>query len=316
MTDYLAQARADRLTDYGAWHHAQVTTGDIDPMYPVLRDLAFRWGLSTEERAWLVFLHVAWYHPGSTLAAFQRVARVDDLPRTYDGLEALGLLDLPTGTERRGHRSKAALVRHLTLAGDALRIDGGLYAWSRRTLAGANGEHGWTRLFDALTTLPGNGRWAAYKTVEMMQKVTGLPIVAADAGHAYSTGPRKGLADLGLDVTGNGADTVRRLDAVTSALADRLRERDIAQVETSLCDYHSLISGRYYLGHDIDAMLADWLSPRLPRGSITDDAWAAREASFDINLLGEANGWTGVRKHRQGLYRATGQMIGVLGAAA
>lgn len=311
MTDYLAQARADRLADYHLWHHAQVESGDIDPMYPVLRDLSTRWGLSAEERAWLVFLHVAWYHPGSTLAAFQRVPDLASLPRDYDGLERLGLLDLPCNTERRGHRTKAALAAHLIKAGDALRPDGGLLGWSRRALAGANGTHGWTRLFDALTTLHGNGRWAAYKTVEMMQKVAGLPITAADAGHAYSTGPRKGLADLGLDADGNGADTVRRLDAVTAALATALRESDVAQVETSLCDYHSLVAGRYYLGHDIDSMLGDWLSPRLPRGAITDDAWGARAESFDHALLGEMNGWQGVRKPRQTLYRSHGTIVGL-----
>lgn len=311
MTDYLAQARADRLADYHLWHVAQVESGDIDPMYPVLRDLSVRWGLSAEERAWLVFLHVAWYHPGSTLAAFQRVPSIDALPRDYDALDRLGLLDLPCNTERRGHRTKAALARHLIEAGAALAAEGGLLAWSRRQLAGANGTHGWTRLFDALTTLHGNGRWAAYKTVEMMQKVAGLPITAADAGHAYSTGPRKGLADLGLDVEGNGADAVRRLDAVTAALAESLRESDVAQVETSLCDYHSLVAGRYYLGHDIDSMLGDWLSPRLPRGAIPEEAWWAREASFAHNLLGERNGWQGVRKTRQTLYRNTGTIVGL-----
>lgn len=311
----LARAQADRRADYAAWHHAQVASGDIDPMYPVLTDLAERWGLDAEGRAWLVFLHVAWYHPGSTLAAFHRVPRAEAMPRTYDGLEALGLLTLPTGTERRGHRSQAALANHLLAASEALRVAGGAHAWATRALAGANGRHGWTRLFDAYTTLHGNGRWAAYKMTEMMQKVAGLPISAADAGHAYSSGPRKGLADL-MDIpAGNKPADIATLDRLTVALADEIGERDIAQVETSLCDYHSLIRGRYYLGHDIDSMLADWLSPKLPRGAIPEEAWYAREASFESRFLGEHGGWQGLRKGLQRVYADRGILVGIGEAA-
>ncbi|UDL16198.1 hypothetical protein SEA_KOZIE_2 [Microbacterium phage Kozie] len=311
----IAAANRARLADYRVWHHAQVASGDIDPMYPVLSALSDSWGLDAEERAWLVFLHVAWYHPGSTIAAFQRVARVDDLPRTYDGLERLGLLDLPTGTERRGHRSKDNLAKHLLGVAPMLDAAGGALAWAQRELGGERHRLGWTRLYDAYTTMPGNGRWAAYKMTEMMQKVCRLPIAAADAGHAYSTGPRKGLADLGLDTAGNGAAALRYLDTITGLLAETLHEPDLAQVETSLCDFHSLVKGRYYLGHDIDAMLADWLSPRLPKGAIPEAAWDARAASFEPHLLGEMNGWTGLRRVRQTLYRDHGHMLGAVEAA-
>ena len=41
-----------------------------------------------------------------------------------------------------------------------------------------------------------------------------------------------------------------RLEVMTE-----LGETDVALVETSLCDFNSLVGGRYYLGHDIDAML-------------------------------------------------------------
>jgi hypothetical protein len=311
LTASLERAQGDRLTDYPRWHRAQVITGDIDPMYPVLLELSDIWRLDYDQRAWLVFLHVAWYHPGSTLAAFQRVPNLDALPRTYDDLDAAGLLSLPTGTERRGHRSKDALAKHLIRAGDVLRAAGGYLPWVEQGRDEFEGTLGWTRTFDWLTNLPGNGRWAAYKSVEMLQKVAALPIEAADAGHRFSSGPRKGLADLGLDVPGNGAAAVRELDDVTAALAADIGESDIAQVETSLCDFHSLVSGHYYLGHDIDAMLDAFLSERLPAGSVTQAAWDARIAAFDDALLGEHNGWTGVRRDLNTRYRMHGEMVGV-----
>src|SRR5699024_10612347 len=87
--------------DYPRWHAAEVASCEIDPVYPVLRNLADAWGLDFEQRAWLVFCHVIWYHPGSTLAGFQIAPTPAALPDTEDGLWASGLLTLPCGTERR-----------------------------------------------------------------------------------------------------------------------------------------------------------------------------------------------------------------------
>jgi len=300
-----------RLKDYVRWHAAQVTSGDIDPVYPVFDELARAWRLRNEERAWLVFLHVAWYHPGSTLVAFARVPSLAAMPRTAEGLAELGLLDLPCNTERRGHRTRSMLAAHLLQVAEVYRDAGGAHSWAMAALDGAAGTAGWTRLFDALTTLRGNGRWAAYKTVEMLQKVVGLPLVAADAGHAYSSGPRKGLVDLGLGVDGNDSAAVAELNRRTDLLAAYLGEDDLAQVETSLCDFHSLVSGHYYLGNDIDSMLGDWLSTRLPPRAIPAEAWDAREARFASGLLGEHGGWQGVRPQLRRMYRDRGIMVGV-----
>lgn len=296
-----------RLDDYVRWHHAQVRTLDLDPVYPWLRHLADRWGLDQAQRGWLVQCHVIWYHPGSTLRAFQAVDHVKALPRSFDQLESAGLLSLPTGVERRGHRDRLQLAKHL-LALPYVLPDG-LYAYVDQ------GETwNWRRLNDRLAGIPGNGRWAAYKTAEMLQKVAGAPVIATDAGHRYSSGPRKGLADLFGDRVplGQNVSAVQRLDRMTAALGDHLGEPDVAQVETSLCDFHSVIMGHYYLGHDIDSMQSALHDRRAAvRGSLADDAWQARSEVFDHRLLGEHQGWNGVRADRKRAYRDTGRLLGV-----
>lgn len=73
-------------------------------------------------------------------------------------------------------------------------------------------------------------------------------------------------------------------------------------METSLCDFHSLNKGGYYLGHDIDAMLGQLLDRRVPDPT-PSQVWAARAASFHPSLLGESGGWTGVRPKLKKLYR-------------
>ncbi|MGH8921209.1 MAG: hypothetical protein ACRDZY_13105, partial [Acidimicrobiales bacterium] len=60
---------ATRLrADYVRWHHLQVATRDVDPTYPVLAGVVRRLALGADAAAWLVLLHVAYYHLGSALA--------------------------------------------------------------------------------------------------------------------------------------------------------------------------------------------------------------------------------------------------------
>ena len=300
----------ERLADYFRWHHAQVDTGDIDPVYPVLRELANTWDLTTEQRLWLCVVHTIWYHPGSTLVAFQQVPALSRLPRTPEALDRAGLLTLPTGTERRGHRDKVQLLRHLLGLPGA--FSGDLKRWARGTIEmHGDPRRSWESVNEHLATVPGNGRWAAYKTAELWQKVADAPITAADAGHRYSSGPRKGLADLYSGIPGDQSGyAIKHLNRLTQQLADVLGEKDLAQVETSLCDFHSLLNGHYYLGHDIDGMQEDWRHPRVAAG-IPPEAWEARARSFAPEHLGEKNDWNGVRRDRQRAYRDTGVMLGV-----
>jgi hypothetical protein len=289
-----------RRADYRRWHRLQVDTDDLDPVYPVMRLLATAWRLTPDEVAWLIALHVAYYHLGSALAAFSRTeGSPANVPGRPDALVGSPLLSLPCGTERRGHRTRIVLARHLCAVASTHRVGG--WSWY------AGNGWDWTDLNDRLTGVIGNGRWAAYKTAEMVQKVGGAPLVATDAGHRYSSGPRKGL-DLLYDglPTGQDPTTIRALDLITARLAtDDLGEPDVAKVETSLCDFHSLWKGRYYLGHDVDAMMDQLLDPRIPDRT-PDAAWAARAVAFDSSLLGEAHGWWGVRPGLKQVYRDHG----------
>ena len=287
------------VATYAQWHRLQVTTGDLDPVYPVLGQLVAAWDLNRDEVAWLIALHVAYYHLGSTLAAFSRTnGSARGLPATPAALAASGLLSLPCATERRGHRSPAPLAHHL-LAIASVHREGG-YAWHARS------GWDWAQLNEQLVTIDGNGRWAAYKTAELFQKVAQVPMIAADAGHRYSSGPRKGLELLYPDLpTGQDPDTIAHLDKLTAELSTELGEPDLAQVETSLCDFHSLTKGTYYLGHDIDAMLAQLLDPHVP-DSTHRDVWQARAYAFDSSLLGEVRGWAGPRVALKPMYRAFG----------
>lgn len=277
----------DRFGDYTKWHALQVETGDLDPVYPVVRRLIDRLDLDADRAAWLVTLHVAYYHLGSALAALEAWPTRGAYDRTDERT-----LALPCGTERRGHRNLVALRKHLDYVAGV-------------NLAAVYNARYWPALVEQIAGWFGNGRWAAYKTAEMAAKVLGAPIVATDAGHRYSSGPRKGLDLLVAESLpeDNSPATIALLDAYTAKLADDIGEPDIASVETSLCDFHSLAVGRYYLGHDIDAMQAQL---RSVRSTYTDAAFEARRATLSVRYLGELNGWHGPNRAFATTYRRCG----------
>lgn len=280
--------------DYFRWHHLQVGTGDIDPVYPVLRYLRDRLSLSDDDAVWLCVLHAAYYHLGSALAAFAAVPKPG-----WPSDERL--LALPTGTERRGLRTPAKLGSHWAALLAAFEVHGGPHAWL------TSGGTDWRSLNDTVAAVRFNGRWAAYKTAELAQKVVGVPTVVADAGHAHSSGPRHGLGLLQDVPTGNTPSVIRVLDRATRVLAYQLGESDIGQVETSLCDFRSLAHGGYYLGHDIDAMAAQLA--RVP-SELSETAFDARVATFPFVYLAEYTGRPlAVDNARRRVYRDTGQIL-------
>lgn len=279
------------LEVYRRWHLLQMATKDIDPVYPVLREYMLEHGLSDDERAWLILLHVAYYHLGSALAVHARMP----LP----GTPRIELAKLPCATERRGHRDPLKLTAHWWSLLDAMRAYGGPYA----LLCAPS----WAELTQRLTLVYGNGRWAAYKTAEMAQKVLGIPLTVPDAAHADSSGPRKGLSLLyGRLPTDNTQTTIEYLDKLTQRLADELDETDLGYVETSLCDFHSLSRGHYYLGNDIDQMLAQLYA--VP-SKVTVYALDARHQALPREYLGELHGWVGPDPARKTVFMKTGEIV-------
>lgn len=291
---------ADLWQDYTRFHKLMTDSGDMDPVYPVYRRLAGMLGLSYSQKVWLVLCHVAYYHAGSALAAFSATNGIGDAQ--------MARLDLPCATERRGHRSPAALSAHLA---DIARRSREILSWYH--VAAVRGRHdgGWDYLAGQLSTIHGNGRWAAYKTTEMLQQIVPVPIEAPDMGHAFSSGPRKGLALLYDDLpTGNSAEVVAHLDDLSAEVVGYLSrssaDATFATAETSLCDFHSLVAGRYYVGMDIDRMQVQIAAVPSP---LTQTVMQARMLALPRRCLGELNGWDGIDTDRRHVYADTGKIV-------
>lgn len=274
---------------FARWH---VASGDIDPVYPVLGHLGSILGLDPEDHLALGVLYVAYYDLGSALTAWLDGWRpgkpLTDVQLRYR-----------TGVERRAHRDVRQFERHIASVNAICEHYGGMIPW----LCGST----WAAVQQRIAQVHGNGRWAGYKLGEILSTVYGNGAPPPDAGHAHSSGPRKGLADIYPEtarVTGHDPASIRQLDRMTDMLVARWG-LPVAQVETVLCDWHSTVNGHYYVGHDIDLML-DQVGRAAPAAG--EAIMTARALSFDDRWLGEMSGWPGVRKRLLALYQVHRQI--------
>jgi len=297
----VATALTTRREDYYRFHEIQVECRDMDPAYPVLRDVSRALDLDTEHRLWLVLLFTSYYHLGSALKALSSATEPRWASRAAQ--------DLPCATERRGHWHRPRLLRHLTAVQEIAGEPGGL---TRFFLSDLNGtpEENWRQVQHRASLLPGNGRWASFKTTELIQQVTTVELHAPDMQHAHSSGPRKGLGLLyaGLP-TDNDPASIAWLDQLSASLVGDMQRRglkvSVETAETSLCDFHSLVEGRYYPGRDIDQMQ---LQLEAVPSSLSHYAWKARRRALPLHYLGEIAGRTGIDRQAMVHYRTTGRI--------
>jgi hypothetical protein len=294
--------------DYLRFHRIQMANRDVDPVYPVLREIGDLLGWTAEERVRSVFLHVAYYDFGSGLAAFER-------SRNEHWLFKCAEPKLTCGTERRRHRMGDNLQHHLKSLQTAEAGHGGFLNWLTFRL-GDDVKSNWNLVTERLMRINGNGRWAAFKTCEMLAEVCGLPLEAPDMGHANSSGPRQGLALLYPETAkliGNRSDVIESLNIDSAVLVHDMQglgaDVSLATAETTLCDFHSMVEGRYYCGLDIDVMQEQLFAAPLS-DEMRHIAYLAREATLPHEYLGEyEDRWRGADRVRKQVYRKTGEIV-------
>lgn len=262
------------LEDFVLFGRHALESRDIDPVYPVLRRLISDLSLDRAEAEWLVVLYLAYYELSSALQAF--LAFPD--PTTYAALR------LPTGVERRGLRGIPAMRAHIE---DWIsRFNGETFFEGAEEAFGPNELHNNDVLDAYFRSVRHNGRWAAYKGCEVMHKVRGWHVRARSAGYDGATGPREGLGAF-YPTDGPPAVLDARTDELRAACEERGVPLEVEEIETVLCDFNSLLHGRYYVGHDVDLMLEGAVSRP---GYVCNAVLRARRV-LPEEYRGELHGW-------------------------
>lgn len=293
-------------------HH--LLSRDIDPVYPVLRSLYDQFPENRHDaRLWWTLMYAAYY----------KVSSMEEVRINTPAFRvpADRLLKLPTGTERRGHRDARKLRRHIEAMLAMRERHGTLIAWLQDGFTG-DPFVDFTQLRRNVEACWGNGAWASYKVADLVQAVHGWKIRATSAGQDHA-GPRDGgrllwtFADQGdrkptdimeLRATNLLREMEHRLPEGALEAAYPFRRLELNHVETCLCDFYSMTRGRYYVGHDIDAMLSELRDPRISEVAARR-VLDARMTALPGHYLGEVSGWDSASKERNRAYRDNGIIL-------
>jgi hypothetical protein len=280
------------FADFVTFARAHVASGDIDPMYPLLRSVYDARGLDEEHRLWFTLLYVTWYHVGSAEQVF----------RDHPSPRPLPPITVKTGTERRAFRGNTKGSDFVNAVLDS--CGGSLEAFARV----GTGESAWAFARERLQSIPFGGPWSSYKWADLLKNVHGRALVATDigvGGGGETAGPVPGMVALtGLDWRRCAQDVDAQRALLARAQDAGVPFTGLDQLETSLCDFNSLMHGRYYVGHDIDDLMT-----KLDSANAGAIWWEARTRCFDARFLGERGGWFGVRRDLCSRYKLGGEVL-------
>lgn len=268
------------FSDFCEFSNKQLESKDIDPMYPVLESVFKQRDYDEETKLWYLYLYTTFYHVGSAEEVFNKYPKktiIDSKNEIYH----------VTGIERRGFRGN---LKWIDTINELERYDSMIDFVS---VTKRGGMLGWKEMRMRYQEIKNNGPWASYKFADLLAHVMNYSIQADDIGNNKSV---LGCAEV---LTGVNSKIVEKSGQLQNDLYDECIKSGVQftgldQLETCLCDFHTILDGRYYVGNDIDMNMKQ--IPDLP------EFWKARQEVFDSKFLGENHNWVGERKDKKKQY--------------
>ncbi len=161
-----------------------------------------------------------------------------------------------------------------------------------------------------LKGVPNHGRYTGLKLYETLRRVGARIPTVTDIRPNGAHTPRKALASI-FDEHDYHINRGAALEEANT-LSDILRleiPTTWFNVEMLLCNFLKAVKGTYYPGHALDRELDRVSQVRTEFGlTAGEDTTRVRSALYRSSCLGEANEWTGVRKHLQSTFPKHGYM--------
>lgn len=103
-------------------------------------------------------------------------------------------------------------------------------------------------------------------------------------------------------------DKIYPIDQFNKAVRWICRNTDqpVVLIESTLCAFRKLFKGTRYIGYYADRMMLECEQADEALWDLGVDIWGYREKAIPKRLLGELNGWHGIRKDRMGLWLKEG----------
>lgn len=239
----------DQYRDFELYSRALIESKDVDPVYPLVKSIIKEYGFEPE---WFVFVYVSFYSLESAIKLCSKwPTKFEFKSEVFRKMRLSGELH-HFSHERRG------ISRNIDNQINSLnRVVSFLTAVEKKAPFSAD-----IRNFNALDfkdyicTFPLFGDWASFKITELFEKsldyknLTILDLNLRNRSPNSNDGPVGGLRWL------YGRET--KYDADIFPVWDRFGENlakawgvDLGEVETCLCKWHKMRTGKYWVGHDI-----------------------------------------------------------------
>lgn len=286
--------------DFELFGRALIASKDVDPTYPVVKSIIREYNF---EPAWFVFVYVSFYNLGSAIRVCQQIPTRHNWDR---GVFAALRQDYPHfGHERRGtSRNVDVMINHLEATFELLY-------WIENLGRRVNVLHDNKSFRAYLETLPNVGNWASFKLAELFEKSLGyealtIPDLGLEGRDPNSNdGPIGGLRWL----TGRDYQYDKEFFEHWNEFGFALRDAwgvDIGEVETVFCKWHKFVTGKYFIGHDIQ----EFVDLREIMGDVTYDFIMFEDCGFDEHFLKDDNGYRArLQKELKGHYKNNGEII-------
>lgn len=233
--------------DFDTFSRALIGANDHDPVYPFVKDLI---KLKRYQPEWFVFVYVAFYNLESAIKI------CNEFPTSADWNEKRFLeMRESKYVSKFGHERRGT-VRNVT---NQLS----LFKGARRFIEVMNNAMSFTQggvkngaFRDTLQKYPFHGGWSAYKIAELYEKSLGYKSLAITDLGLQGRDPNRDDSPIGGLRWLYGRDNVydESFFPIWNRFGENLSKAwgtGIGEVETCLCKFHKLCTGKYFVGHDI-----------------------------------------------------------------
>lgn len=240
--------KTDLHKDFDVFSRALIASRDVDPLYPFIKSLLKKKGYEPE---WFVFIYVAFYNLESAINI------CDEMP-SKDDWKPSKFRDLRNSVKKFGHERRGTcrnVDNQIRMIGGIVKfiddVNGHVIGAIESPMLDGNED-----FRNEIKSLPFHGLWAAYKIAELFEKSLGYKsLEIKDLGldgrdFMSNDGPISGLRWL----YGRDEYFDNSIEPTWNKFGENLSKAwgvDIGEVESSCCKFHKLITGKYYIGHDI-----------------------------------------------------------------
>ena len=293
-----------------------VKSGESDPNIRALKFLANKHNLDSKQRAWIALLYSTCYCASTTWFIFNMLPDLSNLKlvaltRFWSEHRDLLIFQSDRKYVKNMHWFVPIIADYRTKIGKnhekVLEVI-------------QNGRQ--DELFKMMTLLKYCGRFTAFIYIDCIQALFDVEVLinpknwndwaTAGEGLCHAIG-KEDWAELHHKTGKYDISAKDELDTAFDKLKSEINKQakvTDSELETALCAFRKLFKQSRYYGYYVDRQQEEFLNSRAfftgQQKKLLQELWKARAACIDNSLLGELNGWRGIRKERHKIFVESG----------